>query len=111
MSAHELSFHPLADIFPMSAPKDLSALADDIAEHGLRNKIIMLDGMILDGRNRHEACIMAGVEPIFADFDGADALSFVVSSNLRRRHLDELSAPSSLTSWRSFRAAQISMLL
>jgi hypothetical protein len=29
----ELEFHPMADIFPMLAPKDLSELADDIAQH------------------------------------------------------------------------------
>lgn len=49
----ELPFHPLADIFPMLGPKELSALADDIAAHGQRDPIILLDDMILDGRNRY----------------------------------------------------------
>ena len=32
---------------------------------------------------------MAGVEPTFKEFDGHDALRFVVSANERRRHLSD----------------------
>jgi ParB-like chromosome segregation protein Spo0J len=86
----ELEFHPLADIFPMLDPKSLAELADDIVEQGQREPIIMLDGMILDGRNRYRACLMAGVEPTFEEFpDSGDPLAAVISANLRRRHLDE----------------------
>src|SRR5271163_491695 len=86
----ELQFHPLADIFPMLDSKALAELADDIAEQGQREPIIMLDGMILDGRNRYRACLMAGVEPTFGEFpDSGDPLAAVISANLRRRHLDE----------------------
>jgi hypothetical protein len=84
-----IPFHPLANIFPMLAPADLATLADDIAKHGQREAIIMHEGAILDGRNRYQACVMAGVEPVFKDFDGDDALAFVISANLHRRHLDD----------------------
>ena len=81
--------HPLADIFPMMSPKDLAALADDVATRGLRDPTILHDGKILDGRNRYQACIRAGVEQRFEEFDGDDPLAFVVSSNLHRRHLTD----------------------
>ena len=83
-----IPFHPYANVFPMMAPQEQMALAGDIRAHGLRNKIVMHEGMILDGRNRYEACKMAPVDPEFTDFDGPDALAFVISANLHRRHLD-----------------------
>lgn len=82
-----LAFHPLADIFPMLPAGDLQALADDIAAHGLSQRITLHDGLILDGRNRYAACMAAGVEPQFEPFAGADPLAFVLSRNLHRRHL------------------------
>lgn len=45
----------------------------------------------IDSRNRHRACELAGVVPQYAPpFDGTDeeALAFVLSKNLNRRHLD-----------------------
>jgi hypothetical protein len=46
----------------------------------------------LDGRNRYRACDLAKVElspDHFTQYEGDDALGFVVSKNLRRRHLNE----------------------
>jgi hypothetical protein len=42
---------------------------------------------VLDGRNRARACIAAGVEPTYRPFTGEDPGAFVVSANIRRRHL------------------------
>jgi hypothetical protein len=86
---NKIEFHSLAEIFPMLAIKELAAFADDIAEHGLREPIVMHEGKILDGRNRHAACIMAGAQPRFKGFDDSDPLDFVVSANLHRRHLTD----------------------
>ncbi len=48
-----------------------------------------LTPLILDGRNRlraaHEACI----RPEFTDYEGDDPVGFVVSLNVKRRHLNE----------------------
>ena len=79
--------HEYADMFPMLDGKDLQIFADDIKRNGQNEPIIIYDGKILDGRNRYAACELAGVEPITRDYDGTDALSFVISQNLHRRHL------------------------
>lgn len=82
--------HPAAGIFPLVGKADLVALAADIEAHGLRHPITLLDGAILDGRNRALACVSAGVAPRFVEWDGiGSAVDFVLSENLRRRHLDE----------------------
>jgi N6-adenosine-specific RNA methylase IME4 len=81
--------HPLADLFPMLPDKEIHEMADDIVTFGQRVPIVILDGMVLDGRNRLAACRFAQVEPIFADYDGDDPLNFVLSHNLHRRHLTE----------------------
>lgn len=80
--------HPAADVFPLLEGAAFDALVDDIRQHGQRDPIIMLDGMILDGRNRWRACGVAGLEPITVEWQGSgDPLAFVVSCNLHRRHL------------------------
>ena len=84
--------HPVADLFPLMRDDQIRELADDIAVHGLREALwVVPDGRILDGRNRFRACVLAGVAPVTRVYDGpADSfVSFVVSLNLHRRHLDE----------------------
>lgn len=81
--------HQYADLFPMMATVDIARLADDIRENGLADPIVTYEGKILDGRNRYQACLMAEVEPRFAEYEGTTPLVFVVSHNLHRRHLNE----------------------
>jgi hypothetical protein len=83
------AFHPLAEIFPPMEGSDFEALVADIKAHGLHEPIVVLDDQILDGRNRYRACLAAGVDPTFAPYRGDDAAGYVVSLNVRRRHLDE----------------------
>lgn len=90
MSKQEYEFHPYSSVVPMLSQVDLNALAADIQGNGLRHEIILLDGKILDGRNRYKACSIAGVEPRFKDFNGdGDPIAFIVSENLCRRHLNQ----------------------
>ena len=84
-----VEFHSIAGILPLIEGKEFDALVADINAHGLREPIILFRGQILDGRNRYRACMAAGVEPRFRDFDGDDPLAFVLSMNLHRRHLTE----------------------
>ena len=44
---------------------------------------------ILDGRNRYHAAIAAGVEARLIEYDGDDPLAYVISLNLKRRHMNE----------------------
>lgn len=81
--------HPLANIFPLMAADEYVALKSDIRQYGLREAIWILDGQILDGRNRFKACQEVGVAPILKEYEGDDPAAFVVSLNLKRRHLSE----------------------
>ncbi len=82
-----LELHPLCALFPRLAQTDFDVLRADIAAHGLRQPIVLFDGMILDGGNRYRACIEAGLEPATVPFGDGDPLAFVLSENLHRRHL------------------------
>lgn len=87
-----MEWHPYAKLFPMMSDEDIEALADDIKANGLRNAIVVdADDRIIDGRNRYRACQMAGVEPTIEamDLDDRETLAFVISTNLKRRHLSE----------------------
>jgi hypothetical protein len=83
----QLELHPLCTLFPRLTGADFNTLRDDIAANGLREPIIMHDGMILDGGNRYRACVDAGVKPKFAKFSGDSIGAFVLSANMHRRHL------------------------
>ena len=82
------TYHPACLLFPQLGKAELQELADDIKANGLKNDIVRLNGQILDGRNRHLACGMAGVEPRFVEWSGQGSpTEWVISQNLFRRHL------------------------
>lgn len=82
-----MKLHPLAKQFPPLEAEELADLVADIKASGLREDITTLDGMILDGQNRQAACEAAGVKPRFDPYIGKDPVAFVISKNLKRRHL------------------------
>jgi hypothetical protein len=92
MSITELKFHPVANIFPLMVGAEFDALVADIKAHSLCEPIVLLNGKILEGRNRYLACIVAGIEPRFTEHYSDSCLShdpvgFVISRNIHRRHL------------------------
>jgi hypothetical protein len=87
-----LGYHQLANTFPLIEGDDFRALVEDIRKNGIRESIIVYQGKILDGRNRYRAALEAGHRFTERDFRelsaGLDAESYVISTNLQRRHLD-----------------------
>jgi N6-adenosine-specific RNA methylase IME4 len=81
--------HPAAEVLPLLEGEEFEALVADVRAHGLINPITLLKGRILDGRNRYWACLAAEVEPRFVEFAGGDPIAFIISVNVKRRHLDE----------------------
>ncbi len=79
--------HPAADVFPLLGGQAFDALVEDIRTNGLREPVILSEGMILDGRSRLLACIKADVAPRFETFDG-DPWTLSWSANVERRHLE-----------------------
>lgn len=95
--------HPLAEIFPALEGTSLHELIADIKVNGLREAIwLHKDGRILDGRNRYIACNQIPIKATYRTYEGEDALAFVLSMNLARRHLNE--------SQRAMVAARIAVL-
>lgn len=89
--------HPLAGLFPIMSEEEVNRIADDMASKGYdpAYPIVLYEGKVLDGRNRHAAAVLVRhlnggtVTPAFVEYEGDDPLSFVVRSNLYRRHLTE----------------------
>ena len=81
-------FHEYASLFPMLDGQPYLDLVDDIRANGVREPIVFLDGQILDGRNRYMAARELGIEYPRIEYEGDDPLAFVISLNLKRRHLD-----------------------
>ncbi len=83
-----IGVHPYANVFPMLGADELTDLAADISRNGLQTPVVVTpEGLLLEGRNRWEACKRAGVEPTATVYDGDDPASFVLSANVSRRHL------------------------
>ena len=81
--------HPFAEVFPTLDGKAFNALVQDIEAREQQEPIVVYEGKILDGRNRYRACQILGRYPVLREFTGDDAMGFVLSANLHRRHLNE----------------------
>lgn len=98
-----LPFHPLANIFPLIEGAEFDDLVSSVKANGLRDPIIVHEGMVLDGRNRQRACETADIDCIYQPLPSdEDPLQFVIDKNLRRRQLNE--------SQRAFVAAKLANL-
>jgi len=89
-----LKIHPALEAFPRMSPEARALLVEDIRIHGQRVPILCVGSVVVDGRERLDACQELGTEPKLlqvrdpyagAAFSGA--ASIVASANLIRRHL------------------------
>jgi ParB-like nuclease domain len=66
-------------------------LALDIKANGLQQALVVgqYEGqtVLIDGRNRREACRRAGVAPHYINLDGQDPVTYILSANIHRRNL------------------------
>jgi 16S rRNA G966 N2-methylase RsmD len=82
-----LEIHSLALPFPELQEQEYRLLVEDIRNRGLLEPVTLYEGKILDGRHRYRACREAGVEVVFEEFSGDDAVGYVIAKNIVRRHL------------------------
>jgi hypothetical protein len=106
-----LKIHPACAMFDPLPDDELRTLGQDIKKNGLKSPIVLYRGKLLDGRNRLASMELVGIAfevwredksrfelqassiclPWFGGFvtldDDADPYAYVVSANIRRRHL------------------------
>lgn len=92
MSAFLGEVHPLAARWPLMPDDELAALAESIAADGLSHPLVLDDqGRLVDGRNRLEACRIAGVSPKYLTPRGLDTeeavRSYIGRVNAQRRNV------------------------
>jgi hypothetical protein len=82
--------HPAASMFPLLEGQDYEDLRNSIEAYGLLKAIVLLDGVLLDGRNRLKACLELEIEPRVVQYTGKlDPVDYILVSNVDRRHLTE----------------------
>jgi hypothetical protein len=91
--------HPAAELFPLMSPAELKELAEDIEKNGIINLPVTWQAgpdaplQVLDGRNRLDAMeeIWGEIDPVRATRridSSVDPYDYVISVNIKRRHLD-----------------------
>jgi len=90
-----LKAHKLSESFRLMSSEEFTSLKEDIRIHGMKEPIVLFEGQVLDGRNRHRACAELAMEGVtvaglsFKTFPGTyeEAEAEAVSKNFMRRHL------------------------
>ncbi len=83
--------HLVADRLPMMHGEAFERLVDSMKTLGFdaTQPVIMLDGVVIDGRNRLRAAKEAGVTPVFREYAGelGTPTMYILATNLARRDL------------------------
>ena len=77
-------------LIPPLAPDELAQLEANILRDGCRDPLVVWDGILIDGHNRHEICVRHGLpfETIEIDFESRDAaMDWMDANQLGRRNL------------------------
>lgn len=86
-----MQFHEFANLYPLMQGTEFDDLCASILKSGLLHEITLFEDKIIDGRNRYNACIQAGVIPRYKQYNGLTTpdglLEYVQNENEQRRHL------------------------
>lgn len=87
----EYEIHPAADILPPLQEGEFQELKKNIERVGLLEGIVLLDGKIIDGRARYQACRDLGIEivTVNVDFEVESAQDLALDLNLPHRTLNK----------------------
>jgi hypothetical protein len=96
-SIGKFTVHPAASLFPLLEGEAFDELVASIRDHGIRQRIVTLDGVLVDGRNRVRAVerlaeegVTITLAPIELSLpDGESVADWVFSTNIVRRHLTD----------------------
>ena len=86
----EYTQHPLSAAFPAMPPDEFAELKADIEAHGIVNPIVLHEDKVLDGWHRYRAARELGAADEVPETylpHLIDPVDYVLSQNLRRRHL------------------------
>jgi hypothetical protein len=89
----ELEIHALAQLLPHMSEEEFKIFSEDIKSNGLKTKITIHEGKVLEGRHRYKAMLKVRswdlkddcFQPLPSD---VNPLDYVLSMNVARRHLD-----------------------
>jgi len=87
-------FHEISSYLPLIEGDEFNALVEDIRQFGQIEPAVLLNGTLLDGRNRYRACKQIGIELKVREWKPSEAtgmspLQYVISENIMRRHLND----------------------
>src|SRR6516162_11365639 len=82
--------HPAASLFPLLEGEQYEQLKASIRVHGLKESIVVKDGVLWDGRNRGKACLELGIDPPTVVYTGSlSAEQYIIDANILRRNLTD----------------------
>lgn len=82
--------HPVAALFPMLQAEEYEKFKLSIEDQGQQVPIIVQDKVIIDGRNRMQACLDLGIEPLTEEYSSPLSVhKFIIAMNIRRRSLTQ----------------------
>jgi hypothetical protein len=82
--------HPACELLPWLSDDEMAELVDAIRDHGQNQPILVQNGVLIDGKNRREACKRIGVIPVIKEIPADDdPRDVVIRENFMRRHLTE----------------------
>ena len=91
MKQRACKIHPLCLLLPEMDADQYQLLLKSVSERGVRQDVVMLDGMILDGRHRYKAAVELGLPCPAREYDpmtdGDSPAQFVMDANVHRRSL------------------------